>query len=44
MTSFFGPEIPAPFCVVSEKHLENKLDDLFRDNDYRQATKNQWNG
>lgn len=43
MTSFFGPEIPAPFCVVSEKHLENKLDDLFRDNDYRQATKNQWN-
>ena len=32
MTSFFGPEIPVPFCVASEKHLVENLSKLLDDN------------
>ena len=44
MTSFFGPEIPAPFCVVSEQDFtEESFTDMVKYNQYRHNSMNHWN-
>ena len=39
MSSYFGPEIPTPSCVVTEKHLNGVIDDMFEDNKTRHEIK-----
>jgi hypothetical protein len=44
MTSFFGPEIPAPFCVVSEQDFtEESFNDMLKYNEFRHKSMNKWN-
>jgi hypothetical protein len=35
MTSFFGPETPRPFCIVSEQQMKYSLDKIFKDNELK---------
>ena len=39
MTSFFGPEVPEPFCVTSERHISSSLDQIMARGEYKALRK-----